>query len=196
MKRLHSVVAALYVDVTRLTGKKPSDAIKAKTLTQKPSSVVPGRPLGLKAQKPPSGVGNHYLYQPSELEGGRRPATDPVWSLQVYRLGRSVTKPDDPVLHYLQGNDAHSEALFEKSCLRYQRTPSFLRMGSSGVEQLLNVIIHPRTGLTSRRDRIPLSICQRVYPMLAIQRLESSWGSETCRRGLGSGPCPCTHPRS
>ena len=44
-KRLPSVVAALNEEVTRLTGKKPSDAIKAKILTQKPSSVVPGRPL-------------------------------------------------------------------------------------------------------------------------------------------------------
>ena len=42
-----------------------------------------------------------YLYQLCELEGGRRHATDPVWYLQVYRLGRSVTKPDEPVLYYL-----------------------------------------------------------------------------------------------
>ena len=48
--RLPSVVASLNGEVTRLTGKKPSDAIKAKTLfrgAQKPSSVVPGRPVGL-----------------------------------------------------------------------------------------------------------------------------------------------------
>ena len=70
-KRLSSVVAALNEEVTRLTGKKPSDAIKGKILTQKSSSVVPGRPLGLKEQKVHSGVGLHYLYQPGELEGGR-----------------------------------------------------------------------------------------------------------------------------
>ena len=75
VKRSPSVVAALNGEVTRLTDKKPSDAIKAKTLTQKPSSVVPGRPLGLKEQKSPSGVGVRYLYQPGELEGGRRWAT-------------------------------------------------------------------------------------------------------------------------
>ncbi|MEW8525348.1 MAG: DDE-type integrase/transposase/recombinase [Candidatus Thiodiazotropha endolucinida] len=99
--RLPDVVAALNGEVTRLTGKKPKDAIKAKTVAQKPSSVVPGRPIGLKEQKVPSGVGVRYLYQPGELEGGRRRATDPVWSLQVYRLGRSVTKPGEPVLYYL-----------------------------------------------------------------------------------------------
>ena len=91
--RLPGVVAALNGEVTRLTGKKPSDAIKAKTVTQKPSSVVPDRPVGLKEQRLPSGVGDRYLYQPGELEGGRRRATDPVWSLEVCRLERSVTKP-------------------------------------------------------------------------------------------------------
>ena len=99
--RLPAVVAALNNEVTRLTGKKPSDAIKAKSVAQKPSSAVPGRPVGLEEQKLPSGVGVRYLYQPGELEGGRRRATDPVWSLGVYRLGRSVTKPDEPVLYYL-----------------------------------------------------------------------------------------------
>ena len=51
--RLPSVVAALNEEVTQLTGKKPSDAIKAKILIQKPSSVVPGRPFDLKEQKVP-----------------------------------------------------------------------------------------------------------------------------------------------
>ena len=99
---LPSVVAALNTEVTRLTGKKPSDAIKAKTVAQKPSSVVPDRPVGLKEQRLPSGVGVRYLYQPGELEGGRRSATHPVWSLTVHRLGCSVAKPGEPVLYYLQ----------------------------------------------------------------------------------------------
>ena len=98
---LPSIVAALNGEVTRLTGKKPSYAIKAKTMAQKPSSVVPDCPVGLKEQRLPSGVGVRYLYQPGELEGGRHCATDPVWSLGVYRLGRSVTKPGEPVLYYL-----------------------------------------------------------------------------------------------
>ena len=84
---LPGVVAALNGEVTRLTGKKPSDAIKLRRSTQKPSSVVPGRPVGLKEQKVPSGVGVRFLYQPGELEGGRRRATDPVWSLEVYDWG-------------------------------------------------------------------------------------------------------------
>ena len=100
--RLPSVVAALNSETTKLTGKKPKDAIEAKAVAQKPSSAVPGRPVGLQEQKLPSGIGVRYLYQPGELEGGRRRATDPVWSLGVHHLGRSVTKPDDPVIYYLE----------------------------------------------------------------------------------------------
>ena len=127
-KRLPSVVAALNEEVTRLTGKKPSDAIKAKILTQKPSSVVPERPLGLKEQKVPSGVGVCYLYQ--ELEGGHRLAIDPVWSLEVYRLGRSVTKPDEPVSYYLQGDDAPQRDFVREELLA---VPSDTQLPPDGV---------------------------------------------------------------
>ena len=102
VKRLPAVVSALNGEVTRLTRKKPLDAIKRKSVTQKPSSTVPGRPVGLREQKLPSGVGVRYLYQPGEWCH----ATDPVWSLRVYRLGRSVTKPDQPVLYYLDDGPA------------------------------------------------------------------------------------------
>ena len=64
-------------------------------MTQKPSSTVQGRPVDLREQKLPSGVGVRYLYQPGELESGRHRATDPVWPL-------TVTKPGEPVLLYLQ----------------------------------------------------------------------------------------------
>ena len=102
VKRLPAVIAALNGEVTRLTGKRPRDAIKQKQVPQNPSSVVPGRLVGLEEVKLPSSVGVRFLYQPGELEGGqRRRATDAIWSLQVYRLGRSVTKPDEPVLYYL-----------------------------------------------------------------------------------------------
>ena len=77
--RLPSIVAALNGEVTRLTGKKPSKTLHRGA--QKPSSVVPGRPVGLEEQKVPSGVGVRYLYQPGELEDGRRHATDPMLTL-------------------------------------------------------------------------------------------------------------------
>ena len=103
VKRLPEVVAAVNSEETRLTGKKPKDAIRAMRVTQKPS-LPRTRPVGLQEQKLFSGIGVCYLYQPGELEGGRRRATDPVWSLEVYRLGRSVTKPGGLVLYYLDAN--------------------------------------------------------------------------------------------
>ena len=42
-----------------------------------------------------------YLYQPGELEGGGKRATDPIWSLKVYNIERVVTKPKEPVMYYL-----------------------------------------------------------------------------------------------
>ena len=42
-----------------------------------------------------------YLYQPGELEGVGRRATDPIWSLKVYNIEKAVTKPEEPVMYYL-----------------------------------------------------------------------------------------------
>ena len=118
MKRLPLVIAALNGEVTQLTGKRPRDAIKQKQVPQNPSSVVPGRLVGLEEVKPPSSVGVCFLYQPGELEGGqRRRATDAIWSLQVYRLGRSVTKPGEPVLYYLQGDNAPQRGFVREELL-------------------------------------------------------------------------------
>ena len=45
-----------------------------------------------------------------------------------------MSKPDELVLYYLQGDMPHIEALFEKNRLRCHPTHSYHRMGSSGVE--------------------------------------------------------------
>ena len=103
--RLPAVVKALNDEVTRTTGKKPSAAIKVKKVAQNPS-LPAARPVGLKEQKLPSEANYRYLYQPGELEGGRRRATDPVWSFEVHRLDRAVTKAGEPVLYYLQDGPA------------------------------------------------------------------------------------------
>ena len=45
--RLPAVVAAMNNEVTRLTGMRPVEAIRTKSVAQKPSSTVPSRPAGL-----------------------------------------------------------------------------------------------------------------------------------------------------
>ena len=95
VKRLPEVVSALNNEVTSLIGKKPAEAIKEK-------AVYYTRPVGHNEKKLPSLVNLRYLYQPGELEGGSKRATDPVWSLKVYNIEKSVTKPNELVLYYLQ----------------------------------------------------------------------------------------------
>ena len=98
--RLPAVISALNKEVTRLTGQKPVEAIKEKTVPSK-SSTPYLRPVGVNEKKLPSGLSVRYLYQPGELEGGRRRATDPIWSLNVYEIEKIMIKPDAPVIYYL-----------------------------------------------------------------------------------------------
>ena len=74
--RLPAVVSALNNEVTRQTGRKPAEAIKAKAVSAKPSTPY-SRPVGLKEKKLPSGVKVCYLYQPGELEGGGKKSHRP-----------------------------------------------------------------------------------------------------------------------
>ena len=94
------VVSALNNEVTRLTGKKPAQAIKEKAISSKPATPYM-RPVGVYEKKLPPRVNVRYLYYPGELEGDGRRATDPIWSLKVYNVERVVTKPDAPVVYYL-----------------------------------------------------------------------------------------------
>ena len=100
VKRLPEVVSALNNEVTRLTGKKPSQAIKDKAVSAKPATPYM-RPVGVQERKLPPLVNVRYLNYPGELEGGGRRATDPIWSLKVYNIQKVVTRPHEPVVYYL-----------------------------------------------------------------------------------------------
>ena len=90
VKRLPEVVSALNNEVTRLIGKKPAQLIKEKAISTKPS-IPYSRPVGVNEKKLPPRVNLRYLYQPGELEGGGRRATDPIWSLKVHNIEKVVT---------------------------------------------------------------------------------------------------------
>ena len=100
VKRLPDVVSALNNEVTRLTDKKPAYAIKEKNIVSKPSTPY-SRPVGVNEKKLPPLINVRYLYQPGELEGGTKRATDPIWSLKVYQVVKNMTKPNEPVVYYL-----------------------------------------------------------------------------------------------
>ena len=100
VKRLPDVVSALNNEVTSLIGKKPAVAIKEKAVSSKPSTKY-NRPVGVTEKKLPPLINVRYLYQPGELEGGTKRATDPIWSLKVYQVVENKTKPNEPVVYYL-----------------------------------------------------------------------------------------------
>ena len=100
VKRLPLVLKAMNSEPTCLTGKEPSSAIGLEKVSIKGGSYK--RPVGLDEVRLPPGVLVRYLYAPGEGEGGeRRRATDPIWSLRIYNLIRSVVSSDQPVLYYL-----------------------------------------------------------------------------------------------
>ena len=100
VKRLSQVLKAMNSEPTRLIGKDPSSALGLDMVDVKGESYK--RPVGLGEDRLPPGVYVRYLYAPGEGEGGeRRRATDPIWSLEVYNLVRSVVSSDQPVLYYL-----------------------------------------------------------------------------------------------
>ena len=100
VKRLPEVVSALNREKTRLTGRRPVDAIKEKVVDAKSSTF--SRPVGKKEKRLDSSVNVRYLFAPGELEGGGRRATDPNWSLKVFNISSSIVNENEPVLYYLK----------------------------------------------------------------------------------------------
>ena len=43
-----------------------------------------------------------YLYTSGELEGPKKRARDPDWSLKVYKIDRPIVKKGKPILYYLK----------------------------------------------------------------------------------------------
>ena len=85
---------------TRLIGMSPAHAMTLEEVESKPSSKAKraiGRHEEIKLKK---GTTVKYLLKPGELEGDHRHrATDPYWSLRVYKIKKVVIgrNPPQPV---------------------------------------------------------------------------------------------------
>ena len=101
VKRLPEVVSALNHEKTRLTGRRPGDAIKEGIVDAK-SSTFYSRPVGKKEKRLDSSVNVRYPFAPGELEGGGKRAIDPNWSLKVFNILKSIANENEPVLYYLK----------------------------------------------------------------------------------------------
>ena len=92
---------ALNSEVTRLTGKKPVDTTKDKSVYAK-SSTNYSRPVDLKETRFDSSMNVRYLYAADEMEGGQRRATGPIWSLKVCGIEKSIVNKGEPVFYSLK----------------------------------------------------------------------------------------------
>ena len=110
VSRLQNVVSALNNEKTRLIGMKPIDAIKQTLVEQgfsQPAKEYEEKLLDI-------GTKVRQLYEPGELEGQiyrgerRKRSTDPIWSVDVYKIKDRYIKKHQPTLYYLDGGPKRS----------------------------------------------------------------------------------------
>ena len=110
VSRLQNVVSVLNNEKTRLIDMKPVDAIKETLVRQgfsQPAKEYEEKLLDV-------GTKVRYLYEPAELEGyqykgeRRKRSTDPIWSVDVYKIKDRYIKKHQPTLYYLDGGPKRS----------------------------------------------------------------------------------------
>ena len=108
--RLQNVVSSLNNEKTRLIGMKSVDAIKQTLVEQgfsQPAKEYEEKLLDV-------GTKVRYLYEPGELEGyqykgeRRKRPTDPIWSVDVYKIKDRYVQKHQPTLYYLDGGPKRS----------------------------------------------------------------------------------------
>ena len=110
VSRLQNVVSALNNEKTRLIGMKPVDAIKQTLVKQGFSQPV----KNYKEKLLDIGAKVRYLYEPGELEGQqyggerRKRSTDPLWSVDTFKIKNRYVQKRQPTLYYLDGGPKRS----------------------------------------------------------------------------------------
>ena len=105
VSRQQNAVSALNNEKTRLIGMKPVDAIKQTLVEQGFSQPVKDYEEKLLNV----GTKVRYLYESGELEGQqyggerRKRSTDPIWSIDVYKIKDRYVQKHQPTLYYLDG---------------------------------------------------------------------------------------------
>ena len=110
VSRLQNVVITLNNVKTRLIGMKPVDAMKQTLVKQRfPQPVKDYEEKLLDVDKKV-----RYLYESGELEGyqyggeRRKRSSDPIWSVDVYKIKDRYIKKYQPPLYYLDGGPRQS----------------------------------------------------------------------------------------
>ena len=107
---MQNVVSTLNNEGTRLIGMKPVDAVKQTLVKQGFSQPV----KDYEEKLLDVGTKVRYLYEPGELEGQqyggerRKRSTDPIWSVDVYKIKDRYVQKRQPTLYYLDGGPKRS----------------------------------------------------------------------------------------
>ena len=110
VSRLQNVVSSLNNERIRLIEMKPIDAIKDTLVRQgfsQPIKNYEEKLLNI-------GTKFRYLYEPGELEGQqyggerRKRSTDPIWSVDLYKINNKYAQKHQPTLYYLDGGPKRS----------------------------------------------------------------------------------------
>ena len=110
VSRLQNVVSSLNNEKTRLIGMKPVDAIKQTLVEQGFSQPV----KEYEEKLLDVGTKVRYLYEPGELEGyqykgeRRKRSTDPIWSVDVYKIKDRYLQKHQPTLYNLDSGPKRS----------------------------------------------------------------------------------------
>ena len=100
VKNLQKIVDKYNNSISRLINMTPIEAIKLNKVDALPSQPAM-RPIGFREKRLESMTPVRYLLDNSEFEGGRRRATDPNWSNEIYYIEFAQVCKDQPVLYRL-----------------------------------------------------------------------------------------------
>lgn len=107
---------AMNNEITRILGMKPADAIKLRRTPK--IKVTYKRPVGFDEKYIPVDSKVRYLLLPEDLEGKKRRATDPNWSLLAFDIDRIIIEEDKPILYYLKKNEEEDISPPKRSFVR------------------------------------------------------------------------------
>jgi len=105
VENLQDIVDDLNNSITRLIGMSPATAILKDEVFALPSKIPKYRLVGEDEECLPSGTLVRYLLDNSDYKGGRRRATDPIWSTKIFIIESMTVKSRQPVMYRLADMD-------------------------------------------------------------------------------------------
>lgn len=101
VKSLQDIIDDINNSVTRLLGISPAEAIQKDEVIALPSKIRKNRLVGTEEECLPANALVRYLLDNSDLKGGRRRATDPIWSDKIFTIESITVICGQPVMYRL-----------------------------------------------------------------------------------------------